>query len=170
MVDVPLVVVECAQLAPVFASVAPVPSVSHAALALEAEDTAAAPSVFHAVQAHVDVCIAPAPAVAYTAAPMIDYFTPSLAVTYTAKAPVDDFTYAAPTPSDVSRHTMERIIGAPVPQVVEEIVSDAFCETSASSSAPSPPAAKKGEHGQAQEISWFYMTAVYVMTLAAVSS
>ena len=76
--------------------------------------------------------VAPAPFVTYTApAPMVDSITPAPAVIYTAQAPVDDciasapaVTYTAPTSADDFRHTVEQIVGAPVPQFVEEVVPD----------------------------------------------
>ena len=71
-----------------------------------AENVAPAPAVIFSAQAPVDDCIAPAPAVVYT-----------------AQAPADDF-----------RHTVEQIVGAPVPQFVEEVVPDVSYAASTSSS------------------------------------
>ena len=106
---VPAPVVSNAALTPVLEHITPM--VKHFSLAVE--HTAFVLSVC-AEHAHVDVCIAPAPAVACTVQDMIAYFTPGPAVTYTAQAPVE--TNAAPSPADDFRHTVERIIGAPVPQ------------------------------------------------------
>ena len=86
-----------------------------------------------------------APAVAHTAKDMIAHLSSALAVTCTAQALVE--TNAAPSPVDCFRHTMERIIDAPVPQLVEQDVPDA-----ASASQPVLPlrlSPTKGEEEQA---------------------
>ena len=118
------------------------------------EDIAPAPPVFHAEQAHVDVCTALAPAVAYTAQASVDVCIAPQPIAYSddrflhSRACCDqhcagccgrfDLTLAAPIPGDDFTHTVERIIGVPVPQFVEEVVPDVSHAASASSSAPSP--------------------------------
>ena len=116
-----------AEHAPLVDYIVPAPVVSNAALTPVLEHSTPmvkhfSPVVEHtafvlsvcAEHAHVDMCIAPAPAVACTVLEMIAYFTPGPAVTYTAQSPEE--TNAAPSPADDFRHTVERIIGAPVPQ------------------------------------------------------
>ena len=89
--------------------------------------------------------VLPAPVIEFVApsapTPMVEKVAPAPAVIYTAQAPVDDciasapaVTYTAPTSADDFRHTVEQIVGAPVPQFVVEVVPDVSYAASASSS------------------------------------
>ena len=139
--------------APVLELVAPAPVISYAALAPVVEYVAPAPAVAHAAiaplvefvpvetyDADLVVDHAPAPAGTYTAQDMIAFFSARPAVPYTAPAPVE--TSAASSSVYEFRHAVQRAIGAPVP----------LLDASASSSAPSSLVTKKGEEGQAQEV------------------
>ena len=161
VIDVPLVVVELVPPAPVDELVAPAPAVTYAVLAPVVESFVPALAFTRAAPAPVAECfvsapvetfeaptpveegIAPVPAVTHTAQDMIAFFTARPAVPHAAHARVE--TRAASSSVNFFRRTVELIIGAPVPQYVEENAPDAASASSAPSSLV-PKKARKGTH------------------------